>query len=169
MKKTTHKTEMRIRRRGFSLMEVLLSTGILAGSSIALYELANLGRQHAISAQQQAQAQTLCESKLNELLSGAMPIETISEEPFFYDPEWTYSVELEPIESTSNFELSRMPSLVVLKVTVRKDAEGRNPVRKFSLSRWIRDPEQMESSESDEALEEGSFGNSSNKLRGRSK
>ena len=41
---------MVLSRRGFSLMEVLLATSILLASSIALIELATIGRKQANSA-----------------------------------------------------------------------------------------------------------------------
>ena len=56
------------RRSGFSLMEVLLATGILLGSLIVLGQLATVGRKHAHDAETLTTAQLLCQSKLNEIL-----------------------------------------------------------------------------------------------------
>lgn len=54
-------------RRGFSLMEVLLATSILLGSSIALIELATIGRKQAHAAYDLNIAQLLCQAKIDEI------------------------------------------------------------------------------------------------------
>ncbi len=61
-----------MRRRGFSLLEVLLATGILIGSSIVLMELATIGMQHAASARDRSHAQLICQTKLNEIVAGVV-------------------------------------------------------------------------------------------------
>ena len=141
-------------RSGFSLMEVLLATGILLGSVIVLGELAAIGRQHANSAEDLATAQQLCRNRLSEMLAGLTSIEPVEAEPLEViveevsvesdesvlaiepdeEPEWLHSVEIEPMDDVG---------LVSVRVTVWRaedDEEEEGPRKAFSLVRWMRDP-----------------------------
>jgi len=127
----------RRRPAGFSLMEVLLATSILLGCLIVLGELAYVGRKHAESSQDRSTAQLLCQSKLNELLAGAAPVEPVQSQPLDDRPGWVYSVELAPAGRLG---------LTAVRVTVAKDDAGRGqalqdgkPPRQFTLVRWARD------------------------------
>jgi hypothetical protein len=90
------------------------------------------------------QAQLLCESKLSEIGAGVEPLRTVSGEQLKGLPGWFYSVEFSPVEKLG---------LVAVKVTVWHSPEqsavgGASPVSsetssqaKFSLVRWVRDPD----------------------------
>lgn len=122
---------MRRRRAAFSLLEVLLATGILLGAVAVLGELARLGRINALAARDQTQAQLLCETMLGEILAGAESGEPHSEQPLEAAPGWLCRIDREPLEQ---------PGLTSLRVTVAQDLpEAKRPVR-FSLVRWIREP-----------------------------
>ena len=117
-------------RRGFSLMEVLLATSILLASSIALIELATIGRKQANSAYDLNQAQLHCQAKLDEIVAGVVPLKGVESQELDDDPEWRYSVELRPLP---------MQELVAVVVTVFQAPEtSRRPVQ-FSLVRWLMD------------------------------
>ena len=73
-------------REGFSLLEVLMATSILLGSVIVLNQLAEIGRKNAADAQDLSTAQLLCETRLNELVSGLAQIEPVDEEPIVGAP-----------------------------------------------------------------------------------
>ncbi|MBX3414097.1 MAG: hypothetical protein KF708_15525 [Pirellulales bacterium] len=121
---------MRRRRAAFSLLEVLLATGILLGAVAVLGELARLGRLNALAARDQTQAQLLCESKLAEILAGAASSESHGDQPLEDAPGWLWRVDREPLEQ---------PGLSSLRVTVAQDLpEAKRPVR-FALVRWMRD------------------------------
>ena len=121
---------MVLSRRGFSLMEVLLATSILLASSIALIELATIGRKQANSAYDLNQAQLLCQAKLDEIVAGVVSLKGVESQELDDDPEWRYSVELRPLP---------MQELVAVVVTVFQDPEtSRRPVQ-FSLVRWLID------------------------------
>jgi len=121
-------------RPGFSLLEVLLATAILAGSLVALSELAAIGRIHASMAEDGAAAVRICRSLMGEILAGIEPVASVREQAVEDEPGWLYSVEVEPV---------RRPGLVAIRVTVRQEeAETGRPVE-FSLVRWIRDPRQQ--------------------------
>lgn len=68
-------------RHGFSLLEVILSTAILMGSAIVLGRLAWMGRTQSNRAYNTAQAQTLCEQTLNEIMLGVRPSDLVLQEP----------------------------------------------------------------------------------------
>ncbi len=118
-------------RGGFSLLEVILATGILLGCLVVLSELANLGRIHASAAEDEATAARLCQNQLNAILSGLAPVAAVSQEPLADAPGWWLSVEVEP---------GKQRGVTILRITVGKDEEaGGRPVE-FSLVRWLRDP-----------------------------
>ena len=119
------------RRKGFSLLEVMLATGILLGCLVVLSELANIGRIHAARAQDGSTAARICQSKLNEILAGMAPASPVQDEPVEDSPGWLYSVEVEPL-------LQR--GVVALRVTAYQDEETTDHPLELSLVRWIRDP-----------------------------
>jgi prepilin-type N-terminal cleavage/methylation domain-containing protein len=119
------------RRRGFSLIEVMLAAAILLGCVIVLSELAGIGREHAAAAEDLSTAQRLCQNRMAELVSGIGLLAEVDNEEMLEDPAWRCSVHLEP---------ARVPGLVSVKVTVNCEANGKRRAREFSLVRWIRDP-----------------------------
>jgi len=140
-------------RWGFSLMEVLLATGILLGSVVVLGELADIARRHANAAEELATAQRLCQNKLNEILAGLTALEPVEAEPLDgnvenlqddeltpaiqtdKEPTWLHSVEIEPLDEIP---------LVSVRVRVWQaetdDEKADRRPRAFSLVRWMRDP-----------------------------
>jgi len=118
-------------RRGFSLMEVLLATSILLGSSIALIELATIGRKQAHAAYDLNVAQLLCQAKLDEIVAGIEPVESVESAELEDDPGWFYSVEIEP--------LIEFPNLVSVTVSVFQISETISRPIRFTLVRWLPD------------------------------
>ncbi len=169
-------------RRGISLMEVILATAILLGSVVVLSELAGIGRRQSNRSAELSEAQRLCEWKLNEMLAGIAPIEPVTDAPFeddtaavemefgeqeeslfgdLDDPEvpddesledeeaeWTYSVEVTPIEN--------VPGLSALTVTVTHNVETLRRPARYSLTRWIPDPDLEDEEGFDSSFESGS-------------
>jgi prepilin-type N-terminal cleavage/methylation domain-containing protein len=120
-------------RCGFSLIEMLVATAVLLVAVGVLSELAGVGRRHIRGAKDGAAAQRICQNLLNEILSGSMPLETITDVETPDDPEWTYSVEIKPLD-----QFRWEPGLAELRVAVAKASEESTPGRPFSLTRWIR-------------------------------
>jgi prepilin-type N-terminal cleavage/methylation domain-containing protein len=120
-------------RGGFSLIEMLIATAIVLVSVGVLSELAGVGQRHARAAEDAATAQRLCRNRLEEILCGSAPLETTADAIVTEDPDWTYSVELKPLE-----DYAWEPGLAELRVTVRKASEPPTPSRTFSLVRWVR-------------------------------
>lgn len=117
------------RRKGFSLLEVLLATSILVGCLAVLSELAAIGRQHADDAEKYTVAQSICQTKINEILAGLAWPDSVENEEVEDHPEWLYSVATESLAQ---------PGLLALRVTVTENVEDRPP-RKFTAVRWIRE------------------------------
>lgn len=116
-------------RAGFSLLEVILATGVLLGCLIVLSELAALGRRHTSDAEDLAAAQRICQTKMNEILAGLAPLESFDEAEVEDEPGWLYSV---ATEATSQ------PGLVAVRVTVYQDwFEAARP-KQYVLVHWVR-------------------------------
>jgi hypothetical protein len=128
---------MRHRRAGFSLMEVLLSTSILLGSSVVLIELATIGRKQASTAYDLNQAQLICQAKLDEIVAGITMVKAVEDEEIEEHPGWFYSIESQPVRSHN---------LAAVKVSVYQEAEDQKRPVRFSLVRWV--PESLVSSSS---------------------
>jgi len=119
------------RRAGFSLLEVMLATSILLGCVIVLSELAGIGRQHAAAAEDISTAQWLCQNRLNQIVAGVAPLESVDSAPLDDDPGWLYSVDVEPVGQAG---------LEAVRVSVTQDTGGLRPGQTCSLVRWVRDP-----------------------------
>lgn len=132
-------------RDGFSLLEVILSLAILAGSMAAIGVLTDVGLRHSQMASAASEAQLLCEAKMAEITAGVVAVEPVSQvslsgavetegEEQGYDAlsDWVYTVEMAAVDGPAG--------LVSVKLTVSQDP-GRfaRPVG-FSLVRWIPDP-----------------------------
>jgi type II secretory pathway pseudopilin PulG len=123
-------------RSGFSLLEVILATGILLGAAIVLAELAAVGRQHARSADEFSTAQRVCQVKMNEMLIGAAPLRAVEKEPLENEPGWLCTIEIEPVDRPGLRQ-----GLAELRVTVAQDVPEDRPGKQYTLTRWIRDPD----------------------------
>jgi type II secretion system protein I len=118
-------------RSGFSLLEVLMATSILLGSVIVLGQLAEVGRKNAAAAEDRATAQLLCSTKLQEMLAGITPMESSDEEAFEENPDWMFSSDLTETDH---------PGLLVLRVTVERKETDRGKPSRYTLVRWVSDP-----------------------------
>ena len=84
-------------RQAFSLIEVIVSSAIIVGSSIAILQLASLGRLHVTKAEEATRAQLLCQNKMAEVLAGIHPLEDTQREAFLDAPEWSFAVQVAPL------------------------------------------------------------------------
>ncbi|MFH1921985.1 MAG: hypothetical protein ABIP48_19135 [Planctomycetota bacterium] len=130
----------RARRSGFSLLEVIMAAAILLGSLVVLGQLATVGRMHAHDADELTTAQVLSQSKLNEILAGVELLRSVEDQALLEAPGWVYSVEVESLDRLG---------LASLRVTVSEDLSEldedgeQRPPKRFTLTRWVRDPEQQ--------------------------
>jgi len=153
---------MKRKRRGFSLMEVILSIAILAAATVLLGELTRFGMRNARTARDLTKAQLLCDSKLNEVVAGISAPDPVSGAKFdtTYDPEqeWTYSI--------ASGVLDDVTGLTAVTVTVNQDLPSSQKPVQFALTRWMipissTTTESEESSSSSTSSQSSSSGSSS--------
>jgi type II secretion system protein I len=118
-------------RRGFSLLEVLLSLGIFLTAFVALSQLSTNGMRAAVDARLMTKAIMRCESKLAEIVAAVEPLEDVADQPFEDDESWTWSM-----------QTAVGPHADLQNVTVTVNYEGGNQQAptNFSMSRLMRDP-----------------------------
>ncbi len=139
-------------RGGFSLMELILATAILAASGAALFGLIGQGSLFARRSQARAETLHLAQSALDEYL--AVPDAIPPEGTFETHPEWAYRIRQEEIDlgngvaatSADRVEAAVGPAAVgskLLRVVIEvapADAAGvsgsADPV--CTLTRWVR-------------------------------
>ena len=157
-----------IRRSGFSLLEVMLATTVLLGSVIVLSHIAFVGTAHMDAAQQYAAAQLVCQARMNEMLAGALPIQEVSNEPIAELPGWGLTVKAESASREGLLALevtaAELPSEMTLETvgetavadisseataTVSTSPQEVTGIgKRFTLVRWIVEPEGSEPSRS---------------------
>lgn len=118
-------------RRGFSLLEVLISLAIFMTAFVALSQLSHNGMRSAVEARLTTKAILRCESKMAEIVAAVEPLEDVTDQPFEDDESWTWSM-LTAIGPHADLQ----------NVTVTVNYEGANQQAgtSFSMSRLIRDP-----------------------------
>lgn len=128
------KTNQRL-RRGLSLLEVVLALAILAMSVGLLSQITRQAADNGLMAQRLATAQILCESKMAEVLAGAIPLTSTSWTPITdstRNGNWNYQIQ------TINADRPNMIG-VRLSVTDVPDSTSENP-ELFFIVRWMIDP-----------------------------
>lgn len=122
-------------RRGFTLLEVILSLAILAGALAVLGELVRLGLESAAEARDLSEAQLLCESLVAEIAAGAAYAEPVANQAIVDAAGWLYSVETEPTDDEE---------LLSMRVTVARDPSTPGRPVSFSIVRLVKDPNAAE-------------------------
>ena len=119
-------------RRGLTLLEVLLSLGLFLGALAALSQLWYGGVRASVQARLATQAILRCESKLNEVVAGAVPLQSTSDTPFDDDASWTWSLQIEV-----------GPHADTMLATVKVSHPGQSGLSSsdHQLRRLIRDPQ----------------------------
>ena len=82
-------------RKGLSLLEVILSIAIIGISLVAIGQLINLGYRSARQSQLRSEANILVDSKMAEVVSGVLPLESTSGSAIEGFPDWVYSVDIQ--------------------------------------------------------------------------
>lgn len=118
-------------RDGLTLLEVLLSLGLFLGALAALSQLWYGGVRASVQSRLATQAILRCESKMNEVVAGAVSLVSTADTPFEDDPEWTWNMQVTP-----------GPHSDTLLVVVNVSHPGRGGLSSsgFQLTRLIRDP-----------------------------
>jgi prepilin-type N-terminal cleavage/methylation domain-containing protein len=132
----------RPRRRGLSLLEVLVALAIFLLSIVAISQMVESGSRTALRAQRLTRAALFAESKMAELAAGVLPLTPTANEPVpEAEPGWQISVEVAP-ESWSNVTINgvAMNAVNLIHVTVAfVNASGATEIT-HSVSRVLMDP-----------------------------
>lgn len=118
------------RRRGLSLLEVLVALAILLFAIVGLFRLVSFGGDRALDVQQQSRGIQLCESKLAEVASGAVQLSSQGNTPFDEDPDWQWSLDCEQ---------GQIQGLWTVTVTVSRQRRD-GSTHKTTLTQMLLDP-----------------------------
>ena len=125
----------KIHRCGLSLIEVILALAILDMSVAQLSQITKQSTDNGLMAQRLATAQMLCESKMSEVLAGAIPLTTTPWTPItdsLRNGNWNYQIQ------TVTAQQKDMVG-VRLSVTDQPNTTTENP-ELFFIVRWMIDP-----------------------------
>ncbi len=122
----------RTRRKGLSLLEVILSIAILGGAMVVIGQLFNLGYRSALQVRLRSDANLLCDSKMAELAAGVLPVSSTGNQQIPENPDWNYSVDVQP---------SQQIGLLIATVTVEQNAEVSSVPVSMSIVRFLPDPD----------------------------
>lgn len=119
------------RRQGLSLLEVLVALAVFLTALGGLFTLLNYATRRAHEVQMRSQATRLCQSKLAEVLSGAIPLTGQDGAAFDEDPDYQWSLTAEQGSVSGLWNVS-------VKVSWGQAANGAR--QEISLSQMILDP-----------------------------
>lgn len=118
-----------MKRRGITLLEIVLALGLAAVAMSLLAQLVAIGSDAAASARDRSTAQVVAESVMAEFTSGvAAPVGTSG--VWEADPMWAYDVSVASGTSAT---------MNVITVTVAHNVESARPTT-FSLTQWLAIP-----------------------------
>lgn len=118
-------------RRGLTLFEVLLALVIFVGAFTAIGQLISSGVRGALRSRFQLQAAQLCQAKMGEVVCGALPLKT-AQAVYTDDPAWTWSLIVGP---------APVQGLMTVEITVQRLSQNKTVATKFSMTRYVRDPQ----------------------------
>ena len=124
--------QRREHRSGLSLLEILVSAAILAGSVTAIMQVLNVGHHSRLSAVLDGDAVLRCRSVMGELQAGVRPLSSSGDKAFEDDASWVWSSTVSDQGSTS---------LLQVDVTVKHVVAGDRSNASWTLRRYIRDPQ----------------------------
>ncbi len=127
------------RRRGLTLYEVVIALAIFAGAITALSQALTTATRAALQARLQSQAVLLCQTKMAEVVSGALPSSSGGESSF-NEPgleDWTYNV---------NVTAGAHAGINQVEITVRSRQAEQAVDASFTMTRLVRDQQSFVSS-----------------------
>jgi prepilin-type N-terminal cleavage/methylation domain-containing protein len=119
-------------RTAFTLLEVILALAILAGSVVLTGELMRNGMLNAQAARDLTRGELVCESVMSQVVTGALSPSSVSDVPFDDDNRWLYSIAVDS---------GQLQGLMIVTVTVHRDAAAGQLVTPCKMVRWMIDPE----------------------------
>ena len=122
----------RSKRRGLSLLEVIMAISIMGLAMIIIGNLVSLGSKSAGMTKWRSEAQILCNTKMAEISAGVLPLESVSAASIQEKPDWSYSVQVQS---------SDMTGLLLVQVSVAPVDMDPAKFEPFVLTRLIPDPD----------------------------
>jgi len=119
-------------RTGLTLLEVLIALGIFVSSVAVISQLLAQGVRGAKLAQYETEAILRAESKLAEVVAGAVPFQSAQNVPYADNDAWNWSVSLQP---------GSTDELFIVEVTVNRTATSSLGSVDFTVARLVRDPQ----------------------------
>lgn len=119
-------------RRGISLFEVVLALSIYIGALAAISQILNTGSKAAIRAQLRSQAELYCESQMNLILAGGVPLESAAKNRIEGKTDWFW---------TLNVLDAGVPYLLRLELTVEHSGNHPDAAVQYQMIRLVRDPQ----------------------------
>jgi type II secretion system protein I len=126
-------------RRGLSLLEVLIALAVFLMAYGAIWQLMNLSGDQAVELTNRNRATQLAQSKLDEVLSGALPLSSQGDTGFedqYNAPGFTYQIDVAD---------GAVSSLHLVTVTVTR--ETATSTVKVQVSQMVLDPAQAGSTQ----------------------
>lgn len=130
-------SRMHRRRRGLSLIEMMIATALLAASALLIQSLIGTGARFGVKAEQRTMAVGLAELALQEAMLDDESNDRETTEAFAHNPSWSYRIRQTPLE-TENLVEWKVDIFLTKDVDVGGATTKREPV--FSLRRWQRRP-----------------------------
>ncbi len=119
---------------GFSLLEVILATAIIAASSMVLLRLISTGEQHLTRGERKVTGQRICQSIIDQMIIDPELQQSVENQAVNGHPQWTYTAEVQPSDYEGLIRV-RVRAAKVPRVAERTQTDG---VYDFELIRWMR-------------------------------
>ncbi|MBA61038.1 MAG: hypothetical protein CMJ76_01615 [Planctomycetaceae bacterium] len=122
-------------RQGFTLMEIIVSITILGLSMVAINGLVAIGARNAREAQVLTTAQFLAESKLSEVKTGLISVNSTGKMPFTQEETiepFTFEIQSQTIGADGQ--------LMAIRVIVEYTPEDGSLPLLYQLDTWMIDP-----------------------------
>ena len=120
------------RRKGLSLLEVILSIAILGGAMTVIGYIYFIGYRSAVQVRIRSEANILADSVMAELAAGVIDASSSGDVPIQGSPGWTYSVAVEQ---------SLQPGLLMATVQVQNTQQSNRFATGVSIVRFVPDPD----------------------------
>ena len=82
-------------KSGMTLLEVVIALAMFFAAMAAISQILQMGSTSAVKAAVGAEGALLGESKLNEVISGIVPLQAVSSQAFENAPQWTWTLTVE--------------------------------------------------------------------------
>ena len=120
-------------RRGITLYEVVIALVIFSGSIAAISEAVSTGMRAAVQSRLKSHAILLAQSKMQEVIAGVVPRQSVAESAF-NEPQlegWKWALNVKPGPHTG---------VMLVEVEVSYRLSGPSIDGSFSMERLVRDP-----------------------------